>query len=580
MRSLGRLFPFSILADEIVVLVLPAIRPTLNFAGPELQMSNRNTRRKLSVESLEGRRLLAGNVTAVLRGGDLILSGDTADNSVQVSRLPSGLFHIQGLEGTTVNGKPAIDAFADAHDIDVLMQQGGIDKFTIQGGFTLPGDLDVRLHDGNVLIEGSDGPVTIDEDLSVRTGPNGDVTLRNEVRVRGKTDIESAGTVNLASGRATLPTYASAKFSHPLTIDNQFFPLVQKSEFKYDITEGGTLTERIVVSVPTKTKTILGIQTQEVRDTVFRADGQLKEDTLDWYAQDDKGNVWYLGEKVTNYLYDDQGHFLKTTSGGTWEAGVNGAIAGIIMEAVPNVGDRYYQEFNANDVLDQAAVLKKGESVTVPKGAFTNLLRTRDTSVKEPIGVKDKLYAPGIGIVEEIAFDHITGAVIELTELKSVTLNGVEVSQLVSPTRKQGTNVTGRFVGGIRLDGAVEIDAAGAVAIVGATFKTTSELNGASEISLAESLLSGPSIIAADGTIGLRKVEASKRVVIKGAENVNILDSRFRREVRVVLGNGDSTLAVKGSVIFELNADGGLGHNVFDDQGSNSNSKLKLKRFS
>ena len=298
MRSLGRLFPFSILADEIVVLVLPAIRPTLNFAGPELQMSNRNTRRKLSVESLEGRRLLAGNVTAVLRGGDLILSGDTADNSVQVSRLPSGLFHIQGLEGTTVNGKPAIDAFADAHDIDVLMQQGGIDKFTIQGGFTLPGDLDVRLHDGNVLIEGSDGPVTIDEDLSVRTGPNGDVTLRNEVRVRGKTDIESAGTVNLASGRATLPTYASAKFSHPLTIDNQFFPLVQKSEFKYDITEGGTLTERIVVSVPTKTKTILGIQTQEVRDTVFRADGQLKEDTLDWYAQDDKGNANFAHPQI------------------------------------------------------------------------------------------------------------------------------------------------------------------------------------------------------------------------------------------------------------------------------------------
>ncbi len=542
-------------------------------------MSNRNTRRKLSVEPLEGRRVMAGNVTAVLHGVDLILKGDNADNAVQVSRLPSGVFHIQGFEGTTVNSQPAFDASARAQDIDVLMQQGGIDKFTIQGGFTLPGHLSVRLHDGNVLIEGSAGPVTINNDLNVRTGPNGDVTLRNEVQVRGKTDIRSAGTVNMASGRATLPRIASATFTRPLTIDNPYFPLVQKSQFKYDVTEGGTLTERIVVSVPAKTKTIQGIQTQEVRDTVYRADGKLKEDTVDWYAQDDNGNVWYLGEKVTNYLYDDQGHFLRTTSGGTWEAGVNGAVAGIIMEAVPKVGDRYYQEFNANDVLDQAAVLAKGESATVPKGAFTNLLRTRDTSVKEPTGLKDKLYAPGIGILEEIGYDHITSEVIELTKLTSVKLNGVEVSQLVSPTGKPGTNVTGRFVGGIRLDGDVEVDAGGAVAIIGATFKSTSDFIGTSEISLAETLLVGASSISADGTIGLRKVHATEGVGVKGAENVSILDSRIRGEMKVVLGPGDSTLAVKGSVIAQLNADGSVGTNTFDDLGGNSIKKLALNWF-
>ena len=355
--------------------------------------------------------------------------------------------------------------------------------------------------------------------------------------------------------------------------------MVQNSQFKYDVTEGGTLTERIVVSVAASTKTIMGIQTREVRDTVYRPDGQLLEDTLDWYAQDDNGNVWYLGEQVTNYLYDDQGHFLNTTSGGSWEAGVNGAVAGIIMEAVPTVGDRYYQEFNANDVLDQAAVLAKGESATVPKGTFNNLLRTRDTSVKEPTGVKDKRYAPGIGIIDEIGYDHITGQVIELTKLTSVTLNGVEVNQLTSPTASQGTNVAGRFVGGIRLNGAAIVDAGGDMAIIGATFKTTSELVGTSEISLAESQLNGSSRISADDTIGLRNVVATKRVVVKGAENVSILNSRFRHELRVMMGAGDSTLDLKGSVISELNADGGLGTNMFNDQGGNSITKRKLTRF-
>ncbi len=541
-------------------------------------MIRRNSIRKLQFEPLECRRLLAGNVTAVLHGFDLILEGDTADNSVQVSRLPSGLFHVQGLEGTTVNGQTAFDASASARDIDVFFQQGGTDRFTIQGGLTLPGDLDVRLHDGNVLIEGSTGPVTV-RDLSIRTGPNGDVTLRNEVVVRGKTAIESAGTVNMASGRATLPRFASATFTHPLTVNNSYFPQVQNSQFRYDVTEGGTLTERIVVSVPATTRTILGIQTQEVRDTVYRADGQLLEDTLDWYAQDDQGNVWYLGEDVTNYLYDDQGHFLGTTSGGSWEAGINGAVAGIIMEAVPTVGDRYYQEFNANDVLDQAAVLARGQSATVPKGTFTNLLRTRDTSVKEPTGLKDKLYAPGIGIIEEIGFDHITGDVIELTKLTSVTLNGVEVNQLVAPTTSFGTNVSGRFVGGIRFNGEASVDSEGALTIIGATFNTSSEFLGTSEISLAESLLSGPSRISTADTIGLRNVETRNRIVVKGAENVSVLYSRIRRELKVVMGPGDSTLAVKGSVISELHANGGLGTNTFADLGSNSIAKRKLIRF-
>ena len=193
--------------------------------------------------------------------------------------------------------------------------------------------------------------------------------------------------------------------------------------------------------------------------------------------------------------------------------------------------------------------------------------------------MKDKLYAPGIGILEEIGYDHITGEVIELTKLTSLKLNGVEVNQLVSPTKKPGTNVAGRLVGGIRLDGDVEVDAGGAVAIIGATFKTTSDFIGTSEISVAESLLSGASSISADGVIGLRKVRATEGVVVKDAENVSILDSQIRGEVKVVLGPGDSTLTVKGSEISQLNADGSVGTNTFDDLGGNTIKRLALNWF-
>ena len=78
---------------------------------------------------------------------------------------------------------------------------------------------------------------------------------------------------------------------------------------------------------------------------------------------------------------------------------------------------------------------------------------------------------------------------------------------------------------------------------------------------------------------GLRSVEATKRVVVSGAENVSILYSRFQRELRIQMGEGDSTLTVKRSVISDLDADGGLGTNMFDDQGGNSIMKRKLSRF-
>jgi hypothetical protein len=41
----------------------------------------------------------------------------------------------------------------------------------------------------------------------------------------------------------------------------------------------------------------------------------LLESTFDWYAQDDSGNIWYVGEDTTEFLYDDAGVFLRHQQG-------------------------------------------------------------------------------------------------------------------------------------------------------------------------------------------------------------------------------------------------------------------------
>ena len=249
------------------------------------------------------------------------------------------------------------------------------------------------------------------------------------------------------------------------------------------------------------------------------------------------------------------------------------------MEAVPKIGDRYYQEFNANDVLDQAAVLARGEQETVPAGNFSNVLRTRDTSVMEPTGLKDKLFAPGLGSIKEIGYNYLTGEVTEVVQLISAKLNGQEVKQVVSPNGFTGRNAAGRLVGQVRLDGEVELNAVGAVAVIEAIFGNEADFQSQSDISLANSVLAGPTTLDATGTVGLRGLKARQRLDITSEADVHIQDSKFRAAVAIVFGDGDSLLAVKGSAFSSLAADGGLGQNTFSALGGNTFGKLRLKHF-
>ncbi len=176
-------------------------------------------------------------------------------------------------------------------------------------------------------------------------------------------------------------------------VDNRFFPLVPGTQFVYKGEEDGEQ-ETNVTLVTKERKHILGISAVVVLDRVF-VDGELQEKTFDWYAQDTQGNVWYLGEDTEEL---DDGKVVSTE--GSWEVGVKGAAAGIIMPAHPVVGQRYRQEFLAGEAEDEAQVVDRGLDVTVPYGSFHDCIKTVEWTRLEP-GIKEaKFNCPRVGFVK------------------------------------------------------------------------------------------------------------------------------------------------------------------------------------
>jgi len=176
-------------------------------------------------------------------------------------------------------------------------------------------------------------------------------------------------------------------------VNNKLFPLKPGTTFFYEGMKDG-IPARNETYVTHQTKKILGVKCTEVHEQAFE-NGILVEDTLDWFAQDVDGNVWYFGEDSKEL--DPSGNVISTE--GSWEAGVDGAQPGIIMEAHPQVGDRYHQEFARGVAEDMARVLSLEESLCVTYGCFDHLLQTRETSRLDPGVVEQKYYAEGIGFI-------------------------------------------------------------------------------------------------------------------------------------------------------------------------------------
>ena len=192
-------------------------------------------------------------------------------------------------------------------------------------------------------------------------------------------------------------------------VDNPYFPLTPGTTFIY---EGQTQEgfEHDEFAVTHRTRVILGVRCVEVHDTV-KTDGELTEDTLDWFAQDRDGNVWYFGEN-THELEDG----LITTIEGTFRAGVNGDKPGIVMKAHPAISDFYRQEFSLNNAEDFAETRSLTQTVHVPAGTFHNCLKSKETTPLEPDLLEYKYYAPGVGNV--LTVDGRTGDREELVRIR------------------------------------------------------------------------------------------------------------------------------------------------------------------
>jgi hypothetical protein len=177
-------------------------------------------------------------------------------------------------------------------------------------------------------------------------------------------------------------------------IDNPYWPMEPGTRWTYRETDEKGNEQQVVVTVTTETKKIAnGVTARVVRDTVTQ-NGELVEDTFDWYAQDSAGNIWYLGEATAEF---ENGEIA--TREGSFEAGVDGAQPGIIIPADPVPGLSYRQEYYEGEAEDNGEVLSTEEMADVPYGHFDGMLLTKDTITIEPDVLEYKLYAKGVGPV-------------------------------------------------------------------------------------------------------------------------------------------------------------------------------------
>lgn len=187
-------------------------------------------------------------------------------------------------------------------------------------------------------------------------------------------------------------------------IDNPWLPFTPGSNWVYE-SVGGDEIERIDVVVLQETREVMGVTATVVRDTVT-VDGELVEDTYDWYAQDTEGNVWYMGEETAEY---ENGEVISTA--GAWEAGVDGALPGIVMLADPAVGDAYRQEFYPGEAEDMAEVVRVGVAEELADEAFEDLVVIEEWTPLEPDVIEEKSYSAGVGVVLEEVIEGGSGRI-------------------------------------------------------------------------------------------------------------------------------------------------------------------------
>ena len=208
-----------------------------------------------------------------------------------------------------------------------------------------------------------------------------------------------------AAAGCRLPRFGPGRSYHPHIdpadfrpqVDNRWFPLVPGRTLVYTGTKDGKKALDLFAAT-SRTRMIDGVRTRVVEDRLY-LDNVLEERTSDDYAQDRCGNVWYFGEDTATL--DRHGQVVDTE--GTWHAGVDGAQPGVFMQAHPQLGRKFRQEWYRGQAEDVFKVTDRSAAVTVPYGSFRHALRTAEWTALEPEVLDNKYYVRGIGEVAELS---------------------------------------------------------------------------------------------------------------------------------------------------------------------------------
>lgn len=398
----------------------------------------------------DGNDELSGNHHDTLSGGvgdDIITTKDGKGNNTLHGG--AGNDELEGNHHDTLSGGVGDDDLSTADGNGYNTLNGGAGNDVLKGGHhdTLyggAGDDVIELYGGFNTVYGNKGADTFEiADTELPSGVN---TIKDfkpgedKISIRLIEGLESFSDLTLKQvGRSVVvsfhdqdiailekttigkisaddfmiePIYAtdiSAADFDGSPVNNTYLPLIPGTKWIYEgMTPDGP--ERVEVEVLTSTRTIMGIVATAVRDTVY-LNGQLKEDTFDWFAQDKDGNVWYLGEDVSDY---ENG--VVVSKAGSFEFGVDGALPGIAMHANPaaQIGTAYNLEFYQGEAEDQARVLSTTESLSLPVGTFTNVVKTFDFTPLDHRSLEEKYFAPGVGMVRSV--NLTTGVEIRLVQ--------------------------------------------------------------------------------------------------------------------------------------------------------------------
>ena len=225
-------------------------------------------------------------------------------------------------------------------------------------------------------------------------------------------------TLALVIAAFALPPPLPAPSEFAPRVDNPWVPLTPGTTYVYRGRKDGAAT-REQVAVFAETKTILAVRATVVSDKLYARRGGrwgIAERTRDWYAQDRRGNVWYLGE-ATAEIGADGGIVSRE---GSWQAGIDGARAGVFMPAHPHRGQSGIQEMYAGEAEDHFRVLDLDAIVETRAAVTSHALLTREWTPLEPGVVDRKYYVPEIGTV-----------------LEETVKGGDEVNELVRVRRPQ-----------------------------------------------------------------------------------------------------------------------------------------------